>query len=98
MAVFRTIYERLLRTGVVSASQVVVPPDSVGRDTLALAHCATYVDAFCDGALAPDAMRRIGFPWTPQLVERTLAEACAPCRLRSWLCAACGRSAAHVSD
>jgi hypothetical protein len=75
MQIFRTIHERLLRTGVVAASQVVVPPDSVGRDTLALAHCGAYVDAFCDGTLAPDAMRRIGFPWSEHLVQRTLAEA-----------------------
>ena len=74
MQVFRTIYERLLRTGVVAASQIHVPAELVSRDVLALAHCPAYVDAFCAGALPPDAMRRIGFPWSPELVERTLAE------------------------
>ena len=74
MQVFRTIYERLLRTGVVAASQIHVPAELVSRDVLALAHCPAYVDAFCAGALPADAMRRIGFPWSPELVERTLAE------------------------
>lgn len=78
MGVFRAIYERLLRTGVIAASQVRVPESIVSRDTLALVHCPAYVDAFVAGQLPPDAMRRIGFPWSPQLVERTLAEARRP--------------------
>ncbi len=74
MPVFRTIYERLLRTGVVDPAQVRVPAALAARETLELAHCPAYVAAFCEGALPAEAMRRIGFPWTPQLVERTLAE------------------------
>ena len=74
MGVFRAIYERLLRTGVIVPAQVHVPESLVSHDTLALAHCPAYVAAFCSGELPADAMRRIGFPWSRELVERTLAE------------------------
>ncbi len=44
-------------------------------ETIALAHDAEYVARFVNGTLSPAAMRRIGFPWSPGLVERTLASA-----------------------
>lgn len=37
------------------------------------AHAANYVDAFLSGEIDPAIMRRIGFPWSPQLVSRTRA-------------------------
>jgi acetoin utilization deacetylase AcuC-like enzyme len=42
-------------------------------ETIALAHEPTYVDAFVHGRLNEAAMRRIGFPWSEELVTRTLA-------------------------
>jgi acetoin utilization deacetylase AcuC-like enzyme len=36
-------------------------------------HSPEYVRAFMDGALDASVMRRIGFPWSPELVRRTLA-------------------------
>ena len=36
-------------------------------------HDAGYVQQFLDGGLDPSAMRRIGFPWSKELVTRTLA-------------------------
>ena len=41
--------------------------------TIVLAHDAEYVEAFLQGTLSAGAMRRIGFPWSPGLVRRTLA-------------------------
>jgi acetoin utilization deacetylase AcuC-like enzyme len=38
-------------------------------------HQADYVDGFLRGTLERQSMRRIGFPWSPQLVHRTLASA-----------------------
>lgn len=38
-------------------------------------HDPTYVDEFLQGSLPVQAMRRIGFPWSPELVTRTLASA-----------------------
>ncbi len=41
--------------------------------TLRLAHDAAYVQAILDGSAGERMMRRIGFPWSPELVRRTLA-------------------------
>jgi len=43
--------------------------------TISLAHDPAYVDAFIRGNLPAAAIRRIGFPWSQELVERTLASA-----------------------
>jgi acetoin utilization deacetylase AcuC-like enzyme len=37
-------------------------------------HDAQYVQDFCAGTLPAASLRRIGLPWSPVLVERTLAE------------------------
>jgi acetoin utilization deacetylase AcuC-like enzyme len=36
-------------------------------------HDSDYVSRFLDGSIEPAMMRRIGFPWSPELVRRTLA-------------------------
>jgi acetoin utilization deacetylase AcuC-like enzyme len=41
--------------------------------TIELAHDPAYVRAILDGSAAASVMRRIGFPWSPELVRRTLA-------------------------
>jgi acetoin utilization deacetylase AcuC-like enzyme len=38
-----------------------------------LAHDASYVQAVLNGTVSDRVMRRIGFPWSPELVRRTLA-------------------------
>ncbi|MGA2592331.1 MAG: histone deacetylase [Bryobacteraceae bacterium] len=43
------------------------------RETIELAHDAAYVRGFLEGTLEPRVMRRIGFPWSEDLVRRTLA-------------------------
>ena len=43
------------------------------RGIIELAHDPAYVRQFMDGTIAPQAMRRIGFPWSQDLVKRTLA-------------------------
>ena len=42
-------------------------------DDIKLAHDSEYVDAFMGGKLSAQAIRRIGFPWSEALVQRTLA-------------------------
>jgi acetoin utilization deacetylase AcuC-like enzyme len=44
-------------------------------ETIALAHDHDYVSQFIGGTLPAAAMRRIGFPWSQGLVNRTLASA-----------------------
>ena len=49
------------------------PSQLASRETLLRVHAPAYVEAFLTGTLEAAAMRRIGFPWSPQLVGRTLA-------------------------
>lgn len=42
-------------------------------EVISRAHDRAYVKAFCEGTLDSAAMRRIGFPWSQGLVDRTLA-------------------------
>ena len=55
-------------------SQITIrTPETISRDSLLLAHDATYVDAFLEEELEEKEMRRIGLtPWTPKMIERTL--------------------------
>jgi acetoin utilization deacetylase AcuC-like enzyme len=46
-----------------------------GVETICLAHDRDYVESFVAGTIAPPIMRRIGFPWSEGLVQRTLASA-----------------------
>ena len=49
---------------------LVVPPAATDEQ-LCAAHTAAYVSAVTAGALESAAMRRIGFPWSPAMVERS---------------------------
>ncbi|MDH3224985.1 MAG: histone deacetylase [Gemmatimonadota bacterium] len=50
--------------------QMYVPPAAT-TDELIRIHDPGYVRQVFQGALCPDQIRRIGFPWSPQLVERS---------------------------
>jgi hypothetical protein len=63
------LHRRLLQLGLASRTFTPAPPDA---DTLCLAHDPAYVAAFMQGSIDPAAMRRIGLPWSPDLVRRTL--------------------------
>jgi len=45
-------------------------PESASLEQLCLAHDRSYVERVFTGQMSEKEMRRIGFPWTPQLVER----------------------------
>ncbi len=51
------------------------PAPAAPIEVIELAHDPAYVRAFIDGTLPAQAVRRIGFPWSPDLVIRTLASA-----------------------
>ena len=46
-------------------------PRAVDDATLGLAHCPDYVARVSRGALTRQEIRRIGFPWSPEMVERS---------------------------
>ncbi|MBX3014210.1 MAG: histone deacetylase [Caldilineaceae bacterium] len=70
MAKFGKVYEWLVRDGIASLDQFHLP-ERAPLAWLHLAHAPAYVTAYCEGTLDERAMRRIGFPWTPALVNRT---------------------------
>lgn len=70
MAKFRGLYERLLCDRMITPDQV-YPPGPPPQDWIELVHSREYVMAYCQGHLEATAQRRIGLPWSPQLVRRT---------------------------
>lgn len=71
LAKYRLLRERVARWPASTGVELALAP-RVSRDELLLVHDADYVDAFCRGELDELAQRRIGFPWSPELVERSL--------------------------
>jgi acetoin utilization deacetylase AcuC-like enzyme len=65
---------RLLRETLAAAGGFdLQPAPPASPDVISRAHDPAYVSAFLDGTLDPAVQRRIGFPWSAGLVERTLA-------------------------
>ena len=48
-----------------------ITPEPISDSELIRYYSSEYVDALTTGTLDPKAMRRIGFPWSQQLIERT---------------------------
>ena len=71
LAKYRLLRERVGQLPANSGAELVLSPRAQ-RDELLLVHDAAYVDDFAAGRLDKLAMQRIGFPWSPELVERTL--------------------------
>jgi len=57
--------------GLLSA-RAIAEPDRAERWALALVHTQEYVEAVLEGGLSPLELRRLGFPWSPELRERSL--------------------------
>jgi acetoin utilization deacetylase AcuC-like enzyme len=70
MAKFGLLYEILLAEEVIESQQV-HQPELPPREWLELVHTPAYVQAYCEGTLDAKAQRRIGLPWSEQLVHRT---------------------------
>ena len=70
IAKYRRIHDAVVARGMFSASEI-GEPDRVERWALGLVHTPEYVDAVTDGTLAPLETRRLGFPWSEALRERS---------------------------
>lgn len=65
---------RMLRNLLEADGEFLLEPGPLASPRVVeLIHDHDYVQAFIRGELAPNAIRKIGFPWSEQLVERTLA-------------------------
>jgi acetoin utilization deacetylase AcuC-like enzyme len=64
--------------------RVVSDFEPIARSLVERVHSSTYVEAFCSGTLDSKALRKIGLPWSRNLVRRTLLE-CEGTRLAALL-------------
>jgi acetoin utilization deacetylase AcuC-like enzyme len=70
MAKYRLLRDRLVLDPL-HADDVFLEPPAATRDELCTAHDADYVDRVMAGALSEAELKRIGFPWTDAMVERS---------------------------
>lgn len=70
MAKYSRLRERIIAEAIITPSDLHEAPEA-SWDDLRLVHTAAYVDAIASGTVAPDTQRRIGFPWSPGMVERS---------------------------
>lgn len=71
MPKFNLLRDVLVADGVVTPGQL-HRPSAITPEQLHVVHDPGYVAAFCAGGLDDAAIRRIGLPWSPALVHRSL--------------------------
>lgn len=70
MAKYSRLREHIVQAGILPATSLHEAP-MASWDDVRLVHTAEYVEAVATGTLPRDAQRRIGFPWSPGMVERS---------------------------
>lgn len=72
MRKYRMFRDELLKQGILKESELFESPLAT-REQVLLAHTERYTDGVFEGTLPEKEMKAIGFPWSPQLVRRSLA-------------------------
>ena len=67
---YRLLRELLIAQAIISAENLIVP-DAATDEQLTLVHDVDYVRKVQTGQLTDKEIRRMGFPWSPELVERS---------------------------
>lgn len=70
MTKYRLLRERVEASGLLETGDLLVPPAATDEQ-LCRAHDADYVAAMTAGAVTPEQMKRIGFPWSAEMIERS---------------------------
>ncbi len=70
MAKYRLLREAVAASGLFPESSLRVPAAATDEQLLRV-HDADYVGRVTSGRLRPEEIRRLGFPWSPELVERS---------------------------
>ena len=70
VAKYAMLRDAVIAQGIVRVDHVLDPP-RVSDEALMLVHTPEYVRRFREGALDAAELRRLGFPWSPGLVERS---------------------------
>jgi acetoin utilization deacetylase AcuC-like enzyme len=67
---YSLLRETLVHQAIISPEQLSVP-EAATEPQLRLVHTPEYIRRVFEGELSADEQRRIGFPWSPQMVERS---------------------------
>ncbi|MCI0713035.1 MAG: histone deacetylase [Chloroflexi bacterium] len=70
MLKYSSLRERVAQSGLIAPDNLYVP-DGATDEQLTLVHTPGYLDKVKHGGLSTQEIRRIGFPWSSQLVERS---------------------------
>lgn len=70
MAKYARLRERLVREGVFRADELLVPPAATDEQILRV-HAPEYLARVVAGEMPREELKRLGFPWSPELVERS---------------------------
>jgi acetoin utilization deacetylase AcuC-like enzyme len=70
VAKYAMLRDRVVAEGIVPSERV-LDPEGVADPELLLVHTEDYVRRFVGGALNDAEVRTLGFPWSPELVERS---------------------------
>ena len=82
MGKYRLLREALLSSGVLRTEEL-VPAEPVEVAALLRVHTQRWVDAVLEDRLTEAELRRLGFPWSPELVRRSLASVGGTCAAAS---------------
>ena len=78
VAKYELLRRAVIEEGIVAPEQV-HEPARADREALLRVHTAEYLDRFTNGTLDAAEVRRIGFPWSPELVERSYRAVAGTC-------------------
>jgi acetoin utilization deacetylase AcuC-like enzyme len=67
---YAMLRERVVADGIVAPERMMDPAGATD-EMLRLVHTADYVERFVHGDMSEAELRRLGFPWSPALVERS---------------------------
>jgi len=70
MPKYSRLRERVVAEGVIRPEDLIVP-EAASDEQILRAHDADYLEKVKTGTLTAKEIRRIGFPWTPEMVERS---------------------------
>lgn len=72
MEKYRMLRDYLVDHNIIDSSQLREAPIA-DEETLALAHSRDYIQSMKNGTIDPQIIKRVGFPWSPQLFTRSCA-------------------------
>lgn len=83
MAKYRLLRERVLSEGIVEPENLLLPP-AAQDEVLLRVHTEEYLAKLTTGTLSTPEIRRIGFPWSPAMVERSRRSVGATLAAANW--------------